>query len=195
MRGNCDADRVFVQGTLKEASGAGPREQVRSGRGGRSLCGTFTPSRCWLRFLWTAWIHTLILLLCTLWIGPLSYYCILVHKWDWIRKVGKKTNLTEEENDLESENLKPDLESRLHHLLLGNSLTKCNFSFFTWKCNSWHTRPPPKPTLIRWNSVCESPLTAPMLHQAAASVNLSVCFCSRNRKTQIWTKRVFNNDV
>ena len=24
---SCDADRVFVQGTLKEASGAGPREQ------------------------------------------------------------------------------------------------------------------------------------------------------------------------
>lgn len=39
--------------------------KVRSRRR-RSLCSTFTPSRCWLRFLWTAWIHTLILLLCTL---------------------------------------------------------------------------------------------------------------------------------
>ena len=43
--------------------------------------------------------------------------------------------------------------------------------------------------------MCESPLTAPMLHQAAASVNLSLFLAAEKQKTKIWTKRVFNNKV
>lgn len=123
------------------------------------------------------------------WVGPLSYCCILVYKWDWIRKVGKKTDLARREwfrvrnpQTWFGVQAPPSVIWAIHR----PSVTSVSLPE---NPTPDIPRPPPKPTLIRWDGVCKSPLTAPMLHQAAASVNLSVCFWQlRNRKHRFGQK-------
>ena len=86
---------VFVQGTLRETSGA---VLCKKGAGQEEMKSLLLLHQvdtgwdsCWLR----GFMHWFCYF--TLWIGPLSYYHILVYKWDWIRKAGKKTDLARRE--------------------------------------------------------------------------------------------------
>lgn len=150
----------FVQGALREASGAGPGRTRRCmGRDEVTAVLLHQADPGW-EFI-SCWMHGFPYRLRNFkpWIGPPSYYFILIDRWDRIiRKIGKKTDLARREWFGVR---KPDGVQGPPFVIWAPWAIHqpgCNFSFLPWKRESW--RPPPSPpayTAVRWGGVWKPP--------------------------------------